>query len=153
MPSPRNFSVAIALLVCAVTFPSQAQDWSAAQMEVWGRIVECTDFFTDQNHEAMLDCIHDDFSGWLYGEPIPRSKSNYETIGRFFVDNVKTAAHEMRPLEIMVLGNVAVVHYYGFTIYEGSMNVVQDKWTDIMLKEDGTWRWIADHGGTLPSGN
>lgn len=111
----------------------------------------CVNFFYEQNADGLLDCIHDDFSGFLYGEPIPRGKNNFATIGRYFMENIKVDASEMRPLDIIVRDDFAIVHYYGFTVYEGSMEVSQDRWTDILVREDGVWKWIADHGGTVPT--
>ena len=150
-PSAVLLSAAMSVLLC--TGFAQAQQWSDEQLEVWDRVETCTNFFYAQNADGMLDCIHDDFSGFLYGEPIPRGKDNFATIGRYFMENVKVAASEMRPLAIIVRGDFAVVHYYGFAVYEGSLEVSQDRWTDILVREDGVWRWIADHGGTVPSDN
>lgn len=148
-PSVLLLSAALSVLVCASV--AQAQQWSDEQLEVWTRVETCVNFFYEQNADGLLDCIHDDFSGFLYGEPIPRGKNNFATIGRYFMENIKVAASEMRPLDIIVRDDFAIVHYYGFTVYEGSMEVSQDRWTDILVREDGVWKWIADHGGTVPT--
>ena len=43
-----------------------------ASKEVWGAIEACDQAYVATNSEVFLDCIHDDFSGWLYTEPVPR---------------------------------------------------------------------------------
>ena len=119
---------------------------------VWNRVEECSGFAFAQNADGVLDCVHEDFSGFLYGDPVPRTKNNFATIARYFIENMKVAAYELRPVHILVRGDFAVVHYYVFTVYEGSMGISQDKWTDVLVREDGVWRWIADHGGSLDNG-
>ncbi len=142
-------SVVCAAFLLALPATALGQSWTKEQQEVWNRVQACVGYFTAQNVDAVMDCIHDDFVGWLYGEPVPRGKNNFRTIGKYFMENVRVSASEMRPVSIMVRGDFAIVHYYGFNVYEGSMDVVQDKWTDILVREGGVWRWIADHGGTL----
>jgi len=139
----------LVLLACAGSV--QAQEWTSEQLEVWNRVAECTGFAVGQNLDGLLDCVHDDFSGFLYGDPVPRGKDSFTALVPYFIENMKVAAHEMRPVAIIVRGDMAVVHYYGFTVYEGSMEISQDKWTDVLVREDGVWRWIADHGGDLPA--
>ena len=35
-------------------------------------------------------------------------------------------------------------------IEDGEEDYSQGRWTDIMIKEKGKWRWIADHGDSRP---
>ncbi len=100
-----------------------------------------------------MDCIHDDFSGWLYTEPVPRGKSNFESIGQYFIKTRDVVAGELRPIDILVYGNFAVIHYFYIDITkdeDGKEDISQGRWTDVMVKEGGKWRWIADHGGSRP---
>ncbi|MBT8401103.1 MAG: nuclear transport factor 2 family protein [Rhodothermia bacterium] len=145
--SIRRSGLIAALFVTTVpaTF---AQDWTPEQRQVLDRVEQCIDFFNSDQFEGIVDCIHDDFSGWLYGDPVLRGKNNFLTLGRFYMDNLSVSAAEFRPLDVILLGNVAIVHYYTYTIFDGTMEVSRDRWTDILVNEEGTWRWIADHGGT-----
>ncbi len=145
-----------AACLCATSFfvtNASAQDWSPQQKEVWSRVQQCLDFFVAKNFDSMGGCVHDRFSGWLYGEPVPRGKAYFNTVTRHIMESVSVATYDLRPVSIVVIDDVAVVHYYSFMVFEGSLNVTQDKWTDVLVKENGVWRWIADHGGTLPSAN
>ncbi len=139
-----------ALLLTLMVPVTLAQDWTPAQQQVLDRVEQCIDFFNSDQFEGIMDCIHDDFSGWLYGDPVLRGKNNFSTLGRFYMENLSVSAAEFRPLKVLILGDVAVVHYYTYTIYDGTMEVSRDRWTDILVNDGGTWRWIADHGGTDP---
>lgn len=147
--------IAGAVCLCVAFFAptTSAQDWSPQQKEVWSRVQQCTGFFVAKDFDSASGCVHDRFSGWLYGEPVPRSKAYFNTVTRYMMQNLSVGAHDMRPVSIQVIGDVAVVHYYVFMVFEGSPEVSQDRWTDVLVKENGVWKWIADHGGTLPGRN
>lgn len=131
----------------------QAAEWSAEQAEVWAAIETCDRLFREQRIEKAADCIHDDFSGWLYSEPVPRGKDNFEKVGSYFVKTREVVAGELRPIDILVYDNFAIIHYFYIEVSkdkDGEEDYNQGRWTDIMIKENGKWRWIADHGGSRP---
>ena len=148
----RRLPLWVLAAVLLATLPSavSAGDWSAEQKEVWGAIEACDQAYAAKNSDVFLDCIHDDFSGWLYTEPVPRGKSTFENIGMHFFKTRDVVASELRPIDIEVYDNVAVIHYFFVNVTKdpkGEESYEQGRWTDIMLKEGGKWRWIADHGG------
>lgn len=132
---------------------AQAGEWSDEQAEVWSAIEVCNDHIREKRIDAFKDCIHDDFSGWLYSEPVPRGKDNFEKIVRYFVTSRDIVAAENRPVSILVYDNFAIIHYFFIEITKdegGNEDYSQGRWTDVMVKENGKWRWIADHGGSRP---
>jgi len=141
-------------LACAMTGlvrPALAQEWSAEQREVWSFLLTCNEHYVARDLDKILDCFHDDFSGWRYGDRVPRNK---ESIAKFLPINLEgeSLATDLRPISIRVFGNFAIAHYYlteATRMPDGE--VVRDKaiWTDIMLKEGNRWRWVADHGGPI----
>ncbi len=147
--------VLVASLAMIVVLPlsASAQTWSPEQQEVWRAVQGCWAHFANENLDAALACHHKDFSGWLYGEPVPRDLNTTRTMVPYFFETRNTRAYELRPIAIRVHGNVAVIHYFYTEIQQladGSENIEQGRWTDIMLKQDGKWVWIADHGGPRP---
>jgi ketosteroid isomerase-like protein len=143
----------VTALLMALPGAATAGDWSAEQKEVWEAIETCNSHFVEKNLEAAMDCIHDDFRGWLYNEPVPRGKASFETVGTYMLKTRDTVASELRPIDIMVLGDFAVVHYFFVEVskdQDGKESYQQGRWTDVLIKEDGKWRWIADHGGARP---
>jgi hypothetical protein len=50
-------------------------------------------------------------------------------------------------------GDVGIAHSYSIWITrdcEGRALIERGGWTDVLLKQDGGWVWIADHGGARP---
>ncbi len=152
--SKTQLSCTLILVALAVVLmppqPAQAQAWSAEQQEVWLRIEECLALqFEQKDVDAMLGCIHEDFIGWDPDDPILRGKELAATIYRYFIEKADIPAYELRPLAIRVADNMAFAHYLLTTAErqpDGTDKIVRVRWTDIMLKENGQWYWIGDHG-------
>jgi len=64
----------------------------------------------------------------------------------------KIAYTNLKPLDILVMGDIAVLHYYLPTrqTIDGKETEEQGRWTDVWKKEGGKWLLIADSGGVLP---
>lgn len=143
-----------AVFIIGMLCSAQAAEWSTEQAEVWSAIEACDGHFKAKRMEAAMDCIHEDFSGWLNSEPVPRGKDNFEKISKYFISTRDVVAGELRPIDILVYGNFAVVHYFYIEVTKdegGNEDYSQGRWTDILIKEGGKWRWIADHGGDSPN--
>lgn len=148
----HKLSISAAILV-GMLGTVQAAKWSAEQAEVWSAIEACNAHFREKRMEDAMDCIHDDFSGWLYSEPVPRGKDNFEKVGQYFVTTRDIVAGELRPIDILVYDDFAIIHYFYIEVTKDKDDTEeynQGRWTDVMIKEKGKWRWIADHGGSRP---
>lgn len=131
----------------------QAAEWSDDQAEVWSAIEACNAHFREKRTKEAMDCIHDDFSGWLYSEPVPRGKDNFEKVGQYFVKTRDVVAGELRPIDILVYDDFAIIHYFYIEVTKNKDDKEeynQGRWTDVMVKEKGKWQWISDHGGSRP---
>ncbi len=151
----RTLFVTIAIVFLSPV-STLAQRWSANQTEVWSALETCVSHFVNDELEAALACFHPDFSGWLYGEPVPRGKDYALKMDPYFVETRDVRAWELRPIDIWVKGDFAIAHYMGNFVEilpNGTEDIYQVRWTDIMVKENGKWMWISDHGGRVPSGN
>ena len=134
-------------LVLVLPLTARAQTWSAAQQEVWDFELECFNAIVTDDLQVRHACFHNDYVGWSPGAPVPMPYSPERDEWNLARVNAKFA--EATPLNILVYGNFAVVHYMvrGTNIREdGSSQTNWTAWTDILLKEDGKWSWIADHG-------
>ncbi len=138
------------VLLLIIPLSAQAQEWTTEQMEVWNRIVSCQQL---EDVDAYLACHHKDYVGWWSDDPVPIHFSN-ETKKLFFESAKKQGRlnqlNELKPLHIMIHGNVAIVHYMlmeTISRFDEPLEVNWINWTDILLKEGGQWYWIADHGG------
>ncbi|NNF14048.1 MAG: nuclear transport factor 2 family protein [Gemmatimonadetes bacterium] len=147
----RPFFLVTGLL--AAVAPAGAQQFSAEELEVWQAVEECQQYFAEEDEAALDACTHEDFTGWLYGEDVPRTKASNQLSTRLQWEQLDTYGYDLRPLQIRVIDNVAIVHYYWTWIYvdqDGLTTTESGRWTDILVNDQGRWAWIADHGGPTP---
>ena len=138
-------------VMCAPTAAS-AQEWSPEQQEVWDFELSC-----QESKEAWIGCFHEDYVAW--GDMtlgVPFVKADVASLGGYNWDTNEVLTQHMKPVSIKVLGNFAVV----LVIYTatnrssetGEVVATSQAWTDICVKEDGRWYWIADHGTQVGGG-
>jgi ketosteroid isomerase-like protein len=92
----------------------------------------------------------DDFLGWGYESPAPRSKSSTKMWNRFNEQIGKMVAHELYPLSIVVHQDVAFAHYLyssAFKSKDGDIEVSNGRYTDVLVRSDGEWKFLTWHGG------
>jgi ketosteroid isomerase-like protein len=129
-----------------------AKDWSDAQMEVLKQVKESYDLWAKKDIEGFLSYIHDDYCGWHYDNPVTQKKSSFVNMVNYYFPKSELVFYEFTPLEVQILDNVAIVHYYFYFLAkddEGNEMTSQSRYTDILLKEDGKWLLISDHGGDV----
>ena len=82
--------------------------------------------------------------------PAPRSKSSTRMWDRFNNEQGKIVAHELYPLEIVVEGDTAIVHYLFSSAYEdkkGDVETTHGRYTDILVRTKDGWMFLGWHGG------
>lgn len=145
--------IAIAVFALAVLLPltAQAGDWSAEQKEVWAWEQSCWQF-TDV--DSLMACFHEDFVGW--GNAALGVPTNFADRKAMFAQEFATqefVSVYAKPLSVKIRGNVAVLIYVvNITRKDkatGEETTSVERWTDIAMKENGKWSWIADQGGTV----
>ena len=149
-------AILVALSLMLVVSTAGAQEWSSAEQEVWSFIKTCNDHFEQKDMEAAMECFHEDFIGWRAEDPMPRGKDWETTIGRFIAENTTTHASHLQPIEIRVYGDLAFAHYLGTSVTtgpDGSLTQAGYAWTDVLIKENGRWYWIGDHGHPVQEGS
>lgn len=144
-------------VLAAVSSPVVAQSWSNEQLEVWGVIQAQWQAAMEKNATWPDRFLHEKFLGWTNENPAPRSKSSTRNWTRYGDENSTTLMQELYPLGIVVHGNTAVAHYFFSTATEdrkAERRTTHGRYTDILVRDGGTWRFIAWHGGDDPqSGN
>jgi hypothetical protein len=91
-----------------------------------------------------------EFSGWPKNSPAPRSKSSTRMWDRFNDEQGKTVEHELYFQNIVVHDDVAVAHYHYTSAFEDkdkNVEVSNGRYTDILVRTDDGWKFIAWHGG------
>jgi ketosteroid isomerase-like protein len=93
---------------------------------------------------------HDDYKGWDYDSPLPAGKASSEKWLTYASENYNWIIHELTPAAIVIVDDVAVVHYYYTAVFadlDGEKENTDGRWTDILMKDGDAWKLIADHGG------
>ena len=94
--------------------------------------------------------LSDDFSGWPNNSPAPRSKASTQMWDRFNDEQGSMVAHELFLMGIVVNGDTAVAHYLYTSAYEdndGEVEISNGRFTDVLVRTDDGWKFIAWHGG------
>ncbi|MBA4385295.1 MAG: hypothetical protein C0410_11210 [Anaerolinea sp.] len=147
-----SISVVLAVL-CFMLLSSTslfAQEWSAAQKDVWKNVEAYWALFAQGDLEGFMAYLHPDYRGWDYPSAIPETKATAKKFLDYSMKTTKTLVYDITPVAIQIYGNVAFVHYYYTTIekeLESKAKTSSGRWTDILIKQGDKWVMIGDHGG------
>jgi len=138
------------VIVLLMAFSIQAQQWTDQQKEVWKTVQTYNDLSANRD-PGFLDYFDDTYHGWEYEADAPDGKEAVKIYISNWDPNIKTLFVILNPATIWVNGNFAYVHYYYTTIREdkdGKRKSEKGRWTDILMKKDGKWVMVGDHGGS-----
>ncbi|MEJ2494787.1 MAG: nuclear transport factor 2 family protein [Ignavibacteriaceae bacterium] len=145
----KVLSVSI-ILSFLCTFSLNAQQWTDAQKEVWATVKAYNDISAKGDTQGFISYFDDSYCGWSYILDAPIEKDELTTAIKYWLANSKTLYYTITPAKIWVNGDFAFVHYY-YTSYtenkEGKKEWEKGRWTDILMKKDGKWVMVGDHGG------
>jgi hypothetical protein len=125
----------------------EGQEWTHEQKEVWAWEVACLETLDLEEKGA---CFHEDFLGFGMGDPEPTTRADRLAVFAATLETMELVSFDTRPLAIHLRENTAVL------IYEVAM-ALRDRatgedsrmvirWTDVAVRENGRWLWLADHG-------
>ncbi|HTT58357.1 MAG TPA: nuclear transport factor 2 family protein [Opitutaceae bacterium] len=143
------FGLAIAGLLAAAT-PAHAQEWSPAQKEIWQNVEAYWKLGAEKNLDGFLAYFADDYVGWETGSPLPTTKASLRKWLEHDFKVNDTVVYEVKPVAIVIHGDVAFVDYYYSQITRGpdaKEKSESGNWTDILIKQGDKWVLIGDHGG------
>ncbi len=136
-----------------VTAP--AQEMTRAQQEVWEWEQGCLAAYNTEDLENFMACFHEDFLGWGRGSSVPSSKANRRPFYARRFETTEMVFVFLNPLSVTVRGDMAVIIYLATTTTRNRSTdeetTATDRWTDIAIRDGGSWYWIADHGTRVPS--
>ena len=141
------------LLPAALLFAFQAslaQDSADDAADVILAIEEQWEAVQEGDSDWIDERLHDSFSGWPNNAPAPRSKMSTEKWTRFSATQGRMVEHELYFQNIVVNGDVAVAHYFYTSANEdkdGEVEVDSGRYTDILVRTDDGWKFLAWHGG------
>ncbi|MEO8399915.1 MAG: DUF4440 domain-containing protein [Ignavibacteriaceae bacterium] len=139
---------AVIFAVILLSGSSIAQQWSSEQKEVWTGVEKYWDVNSAQE---MMQYFDDSYMGWNNLSTVPQSRANTAKWIENDMKNSTPVLHTLTPLTIWVKGDFAYVHYYYAQINKNNKTEKDEtsngNWTDILMKKDGKWLLVGDHGG------
>ena len=144
----------IALLLTGLLFlgfsGAHAQDATNDSADVWAVVEEVWNAEAKGDRKWLDRRLADDFAGWNKNSPAPRNKLSTKMWDRFGAELGEMVAHELYPLSIIVHDDVAVAHYLyssAFKTKDGDIETDNGRYTDILVRTDDGWQFLAWHGG------
>ena len=152
MKSFSKFSslLVIGLILVAMAIPASAQEWSAAQKEVWKNVQTYWDLEAKHDLDGFMGYFHEDYVGWSKRSSFPGNKAQVRKWVAESHKNSKTIITDLSPLTINIFEDVAIVHYYYSQLTEnkeGKRTNEKGRWTDVLMKQGNKWVLIGDQGG------
>jgi ketosteroid isomerase-like protein len=143
---------ASALLLFFMSFGSAMAQQQAAsdQAAVWSVIEDQWERNERGDKKWIEDLLVADFVGWPNSSPAPQTKSSVRMWDEFSSKQVESLEHELYPLSIVVHGEMAIAHYLYTNATrdkKGEVKMTNGRYTDILVRDDGVWRFISWHGG------
>ncbi len=150
----RVLSAALALLFISaltanITF---AQQWTDQQKAVWAGVDAYWAVSMSDNPGNFLNYFDDSYIGWSDENEAPSTKADAQKELNYWMTKGKVVYYTITPAGIWVKDNFAFVHYYYTQVTEGldgKPMTERGRWTDILMKKDGKWIMIGDHGGRI----
>ncbi len=126
--------------------------WDATRREVWANLEEHWRELIQGNIEGFLRFIHPEFVGYGHESPLPVDKPWLEKWVGFWAQSTKILICELRPIDIRLHGDIAVLQYCIFTIEQnasGQGRRVIRRYTMTWRKEPDRWVVIASHNNLM----
>jgi len=144
----------VVLFVTVISFilftaiPSQGQEWSKDQKEVWSCVENTWAGWAEGNVDKVMAGVHQLYVGWNSDDPLPSDRARMEKMFRKMMPQVKALDYDLVPARVTVVDNAAVAHYYySFTFTMGEdkkpMNH-KGKFTEFYIRKGNTWSLLGD---------
>ncbi len=130
---------------------NKPKNWSKEQNEVWQCIEDHWDHLINKRVDKFSAYIHEDMVGYGHESPIPVDKPWLEKWVGFWTKSTDIVICELRPIDIKLHGDIAIVQYLIFTIeknVEGGKRVIR-RYTMTWKKQEKKWVVIASHNNLM----
>ena len=151
--SVRRLCLSFPLALALVASAASAQTWSTEQKEVWK--VEDLQWQMSKDKDAtwMDKLVHPNLSYWDNDQVAPRTQTSLKHWDRYSNSNGTTLEQEIYPISMTITGNIAVAQYRYTAArenYKKERETVSGRYTDILIKDGGQWKFLAWAGGDDP---
>ena len=122
-----------------------SQKWNRKQKDVWSVVEKGWTDWKSGNAEAVKASLHDSYQGWSGDQPFPIGKNGETLMYEWMTANSEIQYFMLDPVRIVVVKDVAVVHYF-FTFLsqrtEGEETIsetMSGKNAETYIKKSGNW--------------
>ena len=126
---------------------NKPKDWSQEQQSVWQCVEDHWDHLINKRVDEFLNYIHEDFLGYGHESPINIDRPWLGKWVGFWTKSTDIVICELRPQNIQIHGDIAIVQYFIFTIEkssEGGKRVIR-RYTMTWQNQGDRWVVIASH--------
>ena len=122
--------------------------WNEEQNSVWKSIEDHWDHLIHARVEEFIKYIHSDFIGFGHESPINIDRPWLEKWVGFWTRSTKIVICELRPIDIKIHGDIAIVQYFIFTIEKNESGGKR-----VIRRYTMTWKQQKEHWVTIGSHN
>jgi hypothetical protein len=140
-------------LLCGFATAAVAETWNAEQQEVWKLEQQQWKMAAAKDLSWIDSMVHPNLSYWETGQPMPQNIESLARWNRYQTTTGTALEQELLPISIVITGNVAVVTYYYSVAredYKKEREMVTGRYMDVLIKDKGSWKFIAWAGGDDP---
>jgi len=149
----RTFSL-LCLALLAVATSVGAQSWTPEQQELWKLEELQWKMSAAKDASWIPKMVHANMSAWGNDSPSPQSMASLTKWNRFDSGQSTTLEYEIYPIAATITGNIAVMQYTYRSAtenYKKEHKTSNGRWTDVLVKDGGTWKFITWAGGQDPT--
>ena len=125
--------------------------WNDTQIDVWRCVDEHWDLLITKKVDEFIKYIHPDMIGYGHESPIPVDRPWLHKWVGFWTQSTNIAICELRPIQIKLHGDIAIVQYLIFTVEansEGGKRVIR-RYTMTWQKTPERWVVIGSHNNLM----
>ena len=151
--SARRFYLSFPLALALTASAASAQTWTPEQQAVWKVEAQQWQMSKDKDASWMDKMVHPNLSYWDNEQVAPRNQASLKQWDRYSSANSTTLEQEIFPISMVITGNIAVAQYRYTAArenYKKEREVTSGRYTDILIKEGGQWKFLAWAGGDDP---
>jgi hypothetical protein len=141
---------AVSAALCGFAGVASAQTWNPEQQEIWQFEQQQWKMAAAKDDSWIDTMVHPNMRYWETDNPMPRDKASLKHWSRYQNEIGTMLHHELFPISATITGNVAVVQYHYMSAVENfkkERETVTGHYTDVLIKENGRWMFIAWAGG------
>jgi hypothetical protein len=130
---------------------SKPKNWTDTQNAVWGSVEAHWDHLINKRVDEFIKYIHPDFIGFGHESPINIDHNWLEKWVGFWTKTTEIVICELRPVDIRLHKDIAIVQYFIFTIEkgaEGGKRVIR-RYTMTWQDQGDKWVVIGSHNNLM----